>query len=60
MIVGAVLKRIAQALSRLMVVVIMRIFNFIMQAVLGVYDEKEEKKNRRPGSKNYHGGGEGF
>jgi hypothetical protein len=45
--VGAVLKRIAQALTRLMVVVIMRIFNFIMQAVLGVYDEKEEKKNRR-------------
>jgi hypothetical protein len=30
-----------------MVVVTMGIFNFIMQAVLGVYDEKEEKKNRR-------------
>jgi hypothetical protein len=58
--VGAVIKRIGQALGHSVVLLLVALFNFIMQSVLGVYSEEEEKKRHRPGSKNYHGGGEGF
>jgi hypothetical protein len=58
--VRAVITGIGKGLGHLIVVLLVAFFNFIMQSVLGVYSEEDEKKSRRPGSKNYHGGGEVF
>ena len=59
---GARIKLLAQALAHLLIVVVVAVFNFLMRHIIGVSDEDEEKKDRERmrGSKNYHGGGEGF
>jgi len=56
------MRQISRALGHLLAVVFIAFFSLLLRYIIGVSDEEEEKKDRERmrGSKNYHGGGEGF